>query len=122
MEFLIFVFVICGFISAAIGTSKNRSGLGSFCWGFFLSIIGIIVVAVLPPGIPPAPLGMRSLTCVRCNARQNVPLAAQSYDCWQCHTPSGVRPVLTNADNRRPDETTSEWLDRVKRENKNDDL
>lgn len=117
LEIFLFGFIICGAISAAVGIGKNRSGLGSFCWGFFLGIIGIIIVAVLPQGIPPAPAGMRSLTCVRCNARQNVPLAASSFPCWQCHTTNGVNPVLLAENQRRREETTSEWLQRIRREN-----
>lgn len=97
-----------------IGTSKNRGGAESFCWGFFLGVIGIIVVAVLPPGIPPAPAGMGSVKCVRCNARQNVSSGATSYECWQCHTTHGVKPVLSAADSkRRRDESTSEWQRRI---------
>lgn len=38
--------VICGIISRAI--SKSRGMEGGFWWGFFLYIIGIIVVAVKP--------------------------------------------------------------------------
>lgn len=35
--------LICGFISAAIASSKNRSAGGGFVTGFFLGPIGIIV-------------------------------------------------------------------------------
>lgn len=38
--------LICGLISRAI--TKGRGMEGGFWWGFFLSIIGIIVVAVRP--------------------------------------------------------------------------
>jgi hypothetical protein len=85
-------------ISAVIGTSKNRGGVGSFCWGFFLGVIGIIVVALLPPGIPPAPLGMYSIACGRCNARQNIAAKATSYECWQCHTTNEVKPYMSAAE------------------------
>jgi hypothetical protein len=40
--------VVCGVISAAIASSKGRSVVGWFFGGFFLQIIGIIIVAVLP--------------------------------------------------------------------------
>ena len=98
VEAFVFVLIVSGAISAIIGTSKNRGGVGSFCWGFFLGIIGIIVVALLPPGIPPAPLGMYSRTCGRCNARQNIPTAAKSFECWQCHTTTEVKPIMGAAE------------------------
>jgi type II secretory pathway pseudopilin PulG len=42
------VMVICGVIAAAIASSKDRSVVGWFFGGFFLALIGIIIVAVLP--------------------------------------------------------------------------
>ena len=39
---------ICGLIAVAIASSKGRSQVGWFFGGFFLTIIGIIIVAVLP--------------------------------------------------------------------------
>ncbi len=48
MEFFVIIIVgiICGFISKSINESKGYDG--GFWWGFLLSIIGIIVVAVRP--------------------------------------------------------------------------
>ena len=43
---IIIVGLICGLISRAI--AKGRGMVGGFWWGFFLWIIGIIVVAVKP--------------------------------------------------------------------------
>lgn len=40
--------VVFGCIAAAIANSKGRSGVGWFFGGFFLGLIGIIIVAVLP--------------------------------------------------------------------------
>ena len=40
------VAIICGFISKAIAESRGMEG--GFWWGFFLTIIGIVVVAVRP--------------------------------------------------------------------------
>ncbi|ETZ58189.1 hypothetical protein L838_0010 [Mycobacterium avium MAV_120709_2344] len=47
--------LICGLIAAAIGHSKNRGILGSFLLGALLNVIGIVVVAMLPSGVPKAP-------------------------------------------------------------------
>ena len=40
--------VICGVIGAMIASHKGRSAFGWFFGGFFLGIIGVIIVAVLP--------------------------------------------------------------------------
>lgn len=45
---IVVVRVITGAIAAAIANAKGRSSIGWFFGGFFLDIIGIIVVAVLP--------------------------------------------------------------------------
>jgi hypothetical protein len=76
--------LICLIVAGAIANSKNRNALG---WAFItglLPVIGLIIVAVLPALPPPAPIGMRSVQCPRCNAVQNVPLASQTFECWQC--------------------------------------
>lgn len=44
---LVFMLIFGG-ISAAIASSKGRSGIGWFFGGFFLGLIGLIIVAVLP--------------------------------------------------------------------------
>mgnify|MGYP006311808717 CR=1 FL=1 len=51
MEGLIFqliLLVIFGALAAAIAAGKGRSAVGWFFGGFFLGLIGVIVVAVLP--------------------------------------------------------------------------
>lgn len=88
MEFLILVLfwgLVWGAVSALIGHQKNLSTGGSFCWGFFLGIIGLIVVIARKPGLPPAPPGWRAMRCPRCNAVQNVLNEAITFECWQCH-------------------------------------
>lgn len=40
--------VICGIIAAVIASGKGRNGLGWFFGGFFLGIVGIVIVAVIP--------------------------------------------------------------------------
>ena len=76
--------LICGAISAAIGTHKNLRTLPSFLWGALLGIIGIIVVICSKPGLPAPPQGMRAVKCPRCNAVQNIPETQPEYQCWQC--------------------------------------
>lgn len=49
MEGIIVVLIyslVCGFVSKAI--NNNRGKDGGFWWGFFLGVIGIVVVAVRP--------------------------------------------------------------------------
>lgn len=90
LAFLSAANVITGLISMAIMNSKGRSGLLGFLLGFFFSIAGIIVCAILPedalhlhrrmarlipPAVPrPAPV------CPRC--RQ--PLTARVRFCPSC--------------------------------------
>ena len=58
---------ICGAVSRYI--SKNKGYEGGFAWGFFLGLIGIVVVASkrdLTYGDPIQPMGR--WFCARCNA------------------------------------------------------
>ena len=45
--FVIIFCVICGFITGGVAASKGRSSVGWFFVGFFLDILGIIIVACL---------------------------------------------------------------------------
>ena len=46
---LYFVYIfVCGMVGMGIGRRKGRETSG-FWWGFLLGILGIIVVAILPP-------------------------------------------------------------------------
>ncbi len=47
METYLIVGVICGIISALIASNKGRNAFGWFFGGFFLGIIGIVIVAVI---------------------------------------------------------------------------
>ncbi len=48
MEYLgLILSFICGAIAAVVAHNKNRSAIGWFFGGFFLGIIGIVIVSVL---------------------------------------------------------------------------
>ena len=50
-ELLIYLVIgalIMGFIGIYVSDQKNRSGWEGFLFGFFLSIVGVIIVALLP--------------------------------------------------------------------------
>ncbi|GAB4915501.1 hypothetical protein MAHJHV54_34700 [Mycobacterium avium subsp. hominissuis] len=102
--------LICGLIAAAIGHSKNRGILGSFLLGALLNVIGIVVVAMLPSGVPKAPPGLRAVRCQNCNAVQNIPEADTTFECWQCKRVNAAPDTR-----RRGPEDTREWLNRVKK-------
>lgn len=103
--------LVCGVIAAAIGHSKNRGILGSFLLGALLGVIGVVVVAVLPSGVPKAPPGMRVVRCQTCNAVQNIPDADTTFECWQC------KNVSKAPDTRRHGpEDMREWLNRVRKQ------
>ena len=76
--------IVCGVITAQIASKRNRSVGGFFLLGLILGIIGIIVAVLVPSGEPPAPAGMRAVTCPRCNARRNVDATESHHECWQC--------------------------------------
>ncbi len=83
--------VICGAISATIASNKGHSGGGFFLLGLFFGVIGIIAAAIVSSKAK-APPGMRSTTCPRCNAVQNVDVNQSRFECWQCHLVT-VQPV-----------------------------
>lgn len=45
---ILFIWLLCGIISAIIASGKGRSGIGWFFGGILLGPLGIIIVAVLP--------------------------------------------------------------------------
>lgn len=56
-------------------------------WALVDVILGVIwVVTNKPRGEVPPPKGMLAVNCVRCNARQNIPIGASKFECWQCKT------------------------------------
>jgi hypothetical protein len=50
---------------------------------------------------------MRSVTCRRCNKRQNIPMSQNEFQCWQCKLPNSAGPAIGPEDGQ-------EWLSRVK--------
>ena len=44
----IIILLVCGGVAAAIANQKGRSAIGWFFGGFFLGLVGIVIVAVLP--------------------------------------------------------------------------
>lgn len=90
MEFFLLLWVAMAVVGMLIADGKNRSKLEGALLGGLLGIIGVIIVACLPRGLPQAPLGMRAVTCPRCNAVQNIGFYATSLECWQCHTTTTV--------------------------------
>lgn len=91
---VVFIGVICGLIGSGMASHKNRGGVTGFFLGFFLWIIGIIIVAVMPAAAPPPPKGMKAIRCPRCNAEQNVQADEVSADCWQCKQKIDVRQAV----------------------------
>ena len=76
--------LVLAIVVSKIAQSKNRDGAVWGIFGFFFGVIALIVV-LLVSEIPNVPYGMASVTCPRCNAKQNVPRGESSYECWQCH-------------------------------------
>jgi hypothetical protein len=44
----IIVCIILGFVGSAIAKEKNREPSEGFLYGFFLSVFGLIIIAILP--------------------------------------------------------------------------
>jgi hypothetical protein len=108
---LVVVLVWCGAIAGAVAHRKQRGFGKFFVLGFLLGIFGILWAVLIPPG---APAGMRSVTCGRCNKRQNIRVSQSDFQCWQCNCRNSVGPAIGPEDSRQ-------WLNRVKGEHGNED-
>lgn len=102
---------IPGLISASIASNKNRSAGGFFLLGFFFSVIGIVIALLAHPGEPKAPQGMITVTCPRCNARQNIAMGQMNYECWQCKL---IAPAPFTRSKDEP-EDWQKWLGKTPR-------
>jgi hypothetical protein len=108
--------LICLIAAGAIASSKNRSALG---WAFItgvLPVVGLIIVAVVPALPRPAPTGMRSVRCPRCNVVQNIPATDTTFECWQCKLVSEAAGAHVDTGKRPPEppEDLRDWLNRHK--------
>ena len=82
---VLFVGMVCAVLGAHIGRRKGVAGLG-FLLGLLLGPIGLLIIAVMPPGppppagnSPPPPAGRTS--CPSCGAA----LTLHDAICWRCH-------------------------------------
>src|SRR5262249_27113202 len=55
--------------------------LGWLC-GIGWIIALVLACGVAPPRLPPR---TRATLCPRCNAAQNIPVGAPTFQCWRCH-------------------------------------
>jgi hypothetical protein len=108
--------LICLIAAGVIASSKNRNAFG---WAFItglLPVVGLIIVAVLPALPPPAPVGMLSVRCPRCNTVHNIPAVDTTFECWQCKLVSDAAGAHVDTPRRpsHPPEDLRDWLDRHK--------
>ena len=85
------VAIICGMISKGIASSRGMEG--GFWWGFFLSVIGIIVVAVRPNDGPKPSTKSSNVThvlyCNKCNL-----IYTSGENCGNCNSPLFETTIL----------------------------
>lgn len=95
MDFLVLVFIwiTWGAAGAYIGQQKGRGPFEGFILGLILGPIGLVIEIWQAPQPPKPPPGRRVVTCPVCNAVQNVKLAAERFECWQCKTGVKTTPV-----------------------------
>jgi hypothetical protein len=87
MIFALVLWVLCGVVGWKLGDSKGRPGLGLLL-GFLLGLIGLVIVAFLPP----VQRAQAQPELLAMSARQPVEAPAAVYVCRSCK-----QPVLPSA-------------------------
>ena len=86
---LVFVWIVCAFIGAAIGGAKNRAGTG-FLLGLVLGFIGVIIIAVMPGEKKAIVVQSPRVLCPYCRSH----IDPQAVICPQCRSSlSGPPPA-----------------------------
>jgi hypothetical protein len=76
--------LVSGAIGALIAGRKNRGRVEGFAAGLLLGVIGIGIMALIPPKPPKPSKGRYAVRCPYCNAAQNLTNADNAYRCWRC--------------------------------------
>jgi hypothetical protein len=84
VSYAIIIGLLCAGIAGVIASRKNRSVGEAMFMSLALGLIGLLIVALMRPGEPKAPPGLRAVVCPRCNAQQNVPEGDSTFECWRC--------------------------------------
>jgi hypothetical protein len=79
------------FIPTIIAATRHVRNVGAvIVINLFLgwTVIGWVIALAMAFGSAPPraviPLGMQTVMCPRCNAQQNIPVGAPTFECWQC--------------------------------------
>jgi len=97
-SYLFALWSLGGGIGAVIAILRDRHPVQGFLLGFGLSFIGLLILCLLPRGVPNLGPGRYAVRCPVCNAVQNVVDSDNAYKCWQCHSPTILHTVGDIAD------------------------
>jgi hypothetical protein len=93
VSYAIIIGLLCAGIAGVIASRKNRSVGEAMFMSLALGLIGLLIVALMRPGEPKAPLGCVQWSVPRCNAQQNVPEADSTFECWRCKLVTTQTPL-----------------------------
>lgn len=48
MFLILFVMIVFGCIGATMASNRHNSGIGGFCLGALLGVIGLVIIAMIP--------------------------------------------------------------------------